>query len=434
MDRLNILVLHSLGDPLLAQAFLPHHVFALQRNFPEHGYLYHDTALPLPEYVRDTDFDAIVLDVTFLTARWAGQQFFQDIRAAYSFVRESPAAKIAFPQDEYDCHLLLDEWMCDWQTDVVFSVISSRWDVLYPRYHRLGEIRLGYTGYIDETLIDRKCKAFADRSIDIGYRARKLPPYFGRVGEAKWTIGRDVATAASRFGLKTDIVLGHAGTLLGNRWLDFLNDSKFTLGANSGSSLLDPRGEIQRAVKSFLLQNPQATFEEVEAAVFPGLDGVAMTAISPRVLEAAMLESGQILVDGEYSGIVQPWEHYIPIRSDAANFDEVYDAMRDQAAVFRMISRCREAVLSTRTLRYSHKARTILELIGELKSRKGVVSSHDSVDKVGKRYEEQMTERYRALWTRQRLRGALVDRLAHIPWLLSAMRAAKRRIARTSRV
>jgi hypothetical protein len=70
--------------------------------------------------------------------------------ADYAFVAESDAVKLAFPQDEYDCHQLLDDWMYDWKVDVVFSVIASGWDVLYPRYHRVGDIRLGYTGYIDE--------------------------------------------------------------------------------------------------------------------------------------------------------------------------------------------------------------------------------------------------------------------------------------------
>jgi hypothetical protein len=76
---------------------------------------------------------------------------------------------------------------------------------------------------------------------------------------------------------------------------------------------------------------PDAPFEEVEKNCFPGLDGkYNFTAISPRVLEAAMLGSAQILVDGEYSGIVKPGEHFIPIRPDASNFPEVLDAMADR--------------------------------------------------------------------------------------------------------
>ena len=66
MDKLNILVLHSLGDPKLAPRVLQKHVFSLEINFPEHNYLYHDSALSIPDYVKQTRFDAILLDVSFL--------------------------------------------------------------------------------------------------------------------------------------------------------------------------------------------------------------------------------------------------------------------------------------------------------------------------------------------------------------------------------
>ena len=78
----------------------------------------------------------------------------------------------------------------------------------------------------------------------------------------------------------------------------------------------------------------QKCAEEVEQQCFPGLEGhFQMTAISPRVLEAALLESCQILVEGDYSGLVQPWEHFIPIRSDASDFQEVQEAMKAEGLI-----------------------------------------------------------------------------------------------------
>lgn len=427
MDRLNILVLHCLGNPALAPAFLSHHVFALRKNCPGHNCLYHDATLPLPGYVVEQSFDAIVLDVSFLAARWVGADFLLARKNAYAFVRDSSAVKIAFPQDEYDCNVLLDDWMCEWKVDVVFSVISSGWEILYPRYHQSGDIRLGYTGYIDETLLDRPVKPFSGRSIDIGYRAKKLPPYFGRIGETKWTIGRDVALQGRRAGLAVDIELGDAGTLLGDAWLDFIGNSKFTLGANSGSSLLDPTGDIQRNVRAFVADHPDASFDEVEAACFPGIEGrYSFTAISPRVLEAALLGSAQILVDGEYSGIVKPEDHFIPIRSDASNFSEVIDAMSDADAVERMIGRCREAILSVDALRYRNKARMVLDLIGDLASRKKTGANPEQVEKVISRYRDEMQPKYRAYWRRQYFRARVARAVAPYPMLYRALRSAAR--------
>jgi len=55
----------------------------------------------------------------------------------------------------------------------------------------------------------------------------------------------------------------------------------------------------------------------VEQLFFPGQDGrFVFTAISPRVFEAGLLKSGLILVKGDYSDVVRPWEHYIPIERD----------------------------------------------------------------------------------------------------------------------
>jgi hypothetical protein len=408
MNRLNILVLHSLGDPETSPHFLRNHVFSLKTYSPEHNYVFHDTALPLPNYVRDTVFDAIILDVTFLCMRWAPAEYFLSLKNSYDFVKFSSAAKIAFPQDEYDCHELLDDWMCDWRVDVVFSVISSGWDILYPRYHKLGDIRLGYTGYVDKSLIGMERKPFDQRCVDIGYRARKLPPYFGRIGETKWTIGRDVALQCRHTGLNADIVLGDHGTLYGRAWLDFINNCKFTLGTNSGSSLLDPRGDIQRNVRAYLEKYPKASFEEVEEHCFKGLDGhYAFTAISPRVLEAAILNSCQILVEGAYSGLIQPWEHYIPIRQDASNFNDVLIAMQDRSLVAQLINNCRSAILDKEDLRYKNRTRKIIELIEKKAARKRPASNCDAVKKAALRYADEMAPKYQRYWRQQAFRRRL---------------------------
>jgi len=426
MDKLNILVLHNLGEPRLALRVLHKHVFSLEEDFAEHNYLYHDSALKIPEYVKQARFDAILLDVSFLSARWFGEKRFRQQLADYAFVAEADAVKLAFPQDEYDCHQLLDDWMCDWKVDVVFSVIASGWDVLYPRYHRIGDIRLGYTGYIDEALSNWTPKALGKRPIDIGYRAKKLPPYFGRLGENKWTIGRDVAARGRDAGLRVDIELGDHAALMGDAWLNFINDSKFTLGANSGSSLLDPTGSIQRSVRTYLASRADASFEEVEKNCFPGLDGkYTFTAISPRVLEAALLGSAQILVDGEYSGIVKPGEHFIPMRPDSSNFSEVMESMADRPIVEGMIRRCREAVLSVDALRHKNKARMILNLIGEMTAHKKPGSNSEEVRQVISRYVSEMQTKYQSCWRRQNYRIRLVKALAPYPRLHQMLRSAK---------
>lgn len=413
---LNILVLHHLGSPEGTPSFLRNHVFSLKNYYPEHNYLYHDVGLPLPDYVRYAGFDAVILDVTLLCCRWAGDERFSKIREEYAFVRDLDAVKIAFPQDEYDCSAILDDWLCDWNIDVVYSVIASNWDVLYPKFSAQGKIRLGYTGYIEDSLIDVAWKPFDKRPIDIGYRVNKLPPYFGKTGYTKWKIGELVDEQASRYNLNTDIKLGEDYFLSGRDWYDFIGDCKCVLGANSGSSLLDPYGHIARLFREYVKKNPAASFEEVEEACFAGQDGkYAFTAISPRNLEAALLGSCQILVEGEYSHILKAGIHYLPLKEDASNFSEVYMAMQDRDYISTVIHSCREELLSRDELRASKAAGIVLDEIRRLSAKRHVVSDSDKVKSIIARYQNEMVPRYQSLWKRERLIRNVAKALGKYP-------------------
>lgn len=370
MKRLKVLVLHNLGNPAAAPAFLLNHLWALRNCCPEHHYIYHDTGVDSPGNLTGIDFDAVILDVTLLCARWAEDNRLESIRRDYRFIKDLPAVRIALPQDEYDCHEILDDWLCEWNVDLVFSVIDGNWDVLYPKYSKVGTIRLAYTGYIDDSLLGVRPVPWNDRPIEIGYRARKLPPYFGSLGETKWRIGLEVKRLADRAGVVTDIVVGDGGALLGDSWLKFINECRFSLGANSGSSLLDPVGDIQRSVRAYMAEHPRAPFDEVERNCFPGLDRIhEFTAISPRVLEAGMLESCQVLVEGNYSGILKPWVHYIPIKPDASDFDTVLRAMRDRALCAELVANCKTTLLDFKGLRYESYARSIIDAVFEMAGR-----------------------------------------------------------------
>lgn len=401
--KLNILVIHQLGAPEVARFFLLKHVFFLRNCFPQHNYLYHDLTLPIPDFVKDVEFDGVVLDFTSLQWRSKSPEVFAKVKEdLFSFLKDKRSFKIAMPQDEYDSNELLDDWMCELDVDVVYSVIPVHWDILYPKYSKKGNIRLGFTGYIDDSLIalGDNPKPFKDRPIDVGYRARKVPYSFGRIGEIKYRIATDFLVASSKTKLKCNISIKEEDTIIGSEWLGFINDCKFTLGSNSGSSLLDPRGEIRRNVHSYCQKNPLATFEEVEELFFKGEDGkYEFTAISPRIFEAGLLKSGQILVKGGYSGIIKPWEHYIPLNQDFSNFDEVYNAMRDQGFVNTMIEACCSTLRESKVLRYENQAAEILTLIAEGAPKKHV--SHISDDEflnLETRYNDLMKTRYKLIW------------------------------------
>ncbi len=70
------------------------------------------------------------------------------------------------------------------------------------------------------------------------------------------------------------------------------------------------------------------SFDELEAKCFPGRDGeLALFAISPRHLEACATRTVQILVEGSYSGVLQPGVHYLELKRDLSNLDAVLETV-----------------------------------------------------------------------------------------------------------
>src|SRR5687767_10141606 len=70
-SRLAILVLHRLGDPQAWRAAVRDLEYLLPDHLPSHDYVVHDAEQPLPAFVKQTRFHAIVLGPTFLCARYA---------------------------------------------------------------------------------------------------------------------------------------------------------------------------------------------------------------------------------------------------------------------------------------------------------------------------------------------------------------------------
>lgn len=369
---LTILSLHRMGPPWRRREAVRELECMMATFARGHHCLIHDADVPLPASVRRLSFHAIVLGPTFLCARYFPDSLARTF-ATFEWVKQSPAVKIALPQDDYDCSAILDRWMVDWRVDLVRTVCPEHWEELYPRYARGGEIQLGYTGYVSPRWIEAwaRPKARAARSIDVSYRATKLPANFGSVGQLKSEIGDRFLRATAGTPLRCDISTDPADLIAGPRWHAFLEDSKFCLTTPSGSSLLDPEGEYRRCAQRFTARRPRATFDEIAAACFPGQDRKRVfTAISPRNLEAALAGTVQLATPGSYSGLLRPMEHYVPLAEDCANISEVLALVRDEPRMDRIAADCKAAVLGTPELHFTHHVDRLLRWIEEAAARK----------------------------------------------------------------
>ena len=95
------------------------------------------------------------------------------------------------------------------------------------------------------------------------------------------------------------------------------------LGVESGRVRVRPRGRGARRVLAALVATAAESAVDDLTTLPRWEDVVYYRTISPRHFEAAALRVCQVLFEGRYSGVMEPMRHYIPLRKDFSNFDEV---------------------------------------------------------------------------------------------------------------
>ena len=213
-----------------------------------------------------------------LAQRWGRDDKFRKLKRDYQFVAESTALKIAFPQDDYDCHVLLDEWMIEWNADVVFSVISSNLETLYPQFSRKGSIGWPIRDIWMINSFVSLLRLFTRGPLTPATKEEAgFGPYFGKLGETKWKIGLEVLEKIKGLDLKGRHQDRRSTPNLGPRKMTGIGSSTT---ANSRSAQTADQASLTRMdrsekrSKSTLGRIPSAPFAEVEIRrAFPGWTG-----------------------------------------------------------------------------------------------------------------------------------------------------------------
>lgn len=257
--------------------------------------------------------------------------------------------KVQFIQDEYRSVEAMTARMLELGIGVVFSAVPS--DALPQVYgSRLPGVDFlpTLTGYVPAELEGRPRPPLAGRTLDVVYRGRSIPYWLGRLGQDKATIGREFVARAASTDLRCDIAWTEADRIYGDAWYGFLGSSRTTLGTESGASIVDFDGSLQERTESYLRANPSATFEELERELLAPFEGNAVIeAISPRVFEAAALGTAMVNFSGRYSGVIEPWIHYVPLAKDFSNFDEVVATIHDDGTLEPLAAQAHEELVAS---------------------------------------------------------------------------------------
>ena len=281
----------------------------------------------LPERLDLERFDAVIVHYSLILSN---DNYVS--ASARERLRRYAGLKVVFIQDEYRWVERTIAALNYVGADLLFTCVpTAEIDQVYPPAATPSLRKVNtLTGYVPEQLLWIEPLPYEARPVDVGYRARKLSALFGQLAREKWQIADRFSGEAAAFGLKCDISCREADRLYGQRWIEFVRSCKAMLGSESGASVFDFSGALQPAIEAFERSHPEATFEDIQARFFPGQDGlIRMNQISPRCFEAAALRTLMILYEGEYSGVLEPWRHYVPLKKDHSNVGEVVSALRN---------------------------------------------------------------------------------------------------------
>ena len=252
-------------------------------------------------------------------------------------LKEYDGLKVIFKQDEQYKANATVSFIEKIKADLVFSCLpANEYKNVYPekRTNKVQFTRM-LTGYVTPKMRVLQYRQTNNRSVDIGYRGSLQPIYFGKLAYEKRQIGDEFVKRLKSLKFTYDISSRWQDRIPGDRWIEFLANCKATLGAESGASIFDLNGEVEKVYKMFIkkygeiVNNTNWCEEALEMLnIYEG--NVKYNQISPRHFEAAATRTVQFLYEGEYSRILTQYKHYFPVKKDFSNFEEIISVIENE--------------------------------------------------------------------------------------------------------
>lgn len=276
--------------------------------------------------------------------------------------------KLVAVQDEYENTNKLKTAIQAIGFDVVFTNAAGETiEAIYPRREFPDtEFITVLTGYVPEDLEGRGHAALPlrDRPIHIGYRCRVLPAYYGRLGHDKFEIGRRMREICEARGIPHDIEWSDDKRLYGDAWYQFIGRCRTNLGAESGSNAFDFDGSLKATYETLSeARGGPAPYEEFYRHTDPVEARFDFGQISPRVFEAAALRTPLILFSGKYSDAIRPDEHFIELKKDFSNVDQVLARLDDIEGLQAMAERTYRRLVASGDFSYRSFCRLVADTV-----------------------------------------------------------------------
>jgi hypothetical protein len=327
-QKLNILILYHL--PYYSHLASNEYLEAFSKNSKNNVRTLDCYRIDIPDNINLEQFDVIIVHYSVIIVSDAYLTAYNRL-----LLKQFRGLKVLIIQDEYrwinqtvDCMRFID-------FDVLLTCVpDGEVEKIYPSkvFPSLKKVNV-LTGYVSQEMQARQSPDYEKRELDIVYRAHKISAWYGSLGREKW----EIAEKFNKYNLnldhplKSDVSYRTEDRLYNERWIEFLMSSKAALGVESGASIADYTDELRKNVERYEKLHPLAAFEEIKDLYFKDIDGnLKLNQISPRHFEYASCRTLMVLYEGEYSGILKPWVHYLPLKKDFSNFAQLSKSINDK--------------------------------------------------------------------------------------------------------
>lgn len=337
MKKLNLLLLCNKPAKYVDANTIIDHIEAFER-YSEHTIW---TLSMTGDFSKALDlqrFDGIIIhySLSILGENYLSQRTKQ-------LLRDYTGLKIIFVQDEYRKIDLMISQLHYLGIHILFTCFPEpEIDRIYSPESLPGVAKYNnLTGYIPEWMLQlTHVPRIAQRPLHIGYRGRQLPFWYGELGFEKSNIVDQWQTKVDPKLYNYDVSYRERDRFYGKKWINFLTQCKASLGVESGASVMDFTGALEKEIDLYQLAHPNASFHEVQQRfLLPYEKQYQLNQISPRCFEAIALKTALVLYEGDYSGILSPEQHYIVLKKDFSNIDEVLAKLSDNAYLQALVER-----------------------------------------------------------------------------------------------
>jgi hypothetical protein len=290
-----------------------------------------------PNHFSATDYDVLMIHYSI----YALGNYFLSPEWAYS-IACFEGLKIQIIQDEHRNINQMKARMRSLGVQAVFSSLAlTQSQKVYDGPFMEGiEVFSCLPGYFSERLLSLPKKPLNERKYDIIYRGRTLPWTLGKHAQEKSDIANAFTSWVAGKGLKLNINSVESERLYGADWDHFIQNGRAMIGTEGGATIFDFDGSLQSQYDDFLLSCPSADLEHYwNEHLRQHEELIVHKTITPKIFEAIAAKTALVLFPAEWSGVLEPDRHYIPLQRDGSNISEVITKVRDDEFLTDLVER-----------------------------------------------------------------------------------------------